>query len=170
MQLFINHCIYWFTKICLQRRLVIDVICRSVQWREGPFKCVQKSTTILHTRWLREKPNAFVRLIVSHREINQNARIFRVNWHAHTDWPCWLRMGGRASSLTKMRIRQGPISGIYIINICWVGNIYHHEITVLVAANDSQKFVNSLHFTHPYPLCFCLVAVQAYWPVSKLTA
>ena len=44
MQLFINHCIYWFTKICLQRRrLVIDVICTSIQWREGPFKCVQKS-------------------------------------------------------------------------------------------------------------------------------
>ena len=38
MQLFIKHCIYWFTKICLQRkRLVIDVICRSIQWREGPL-------------------------------------------------------------------------------------------------------------------------------------
>ena len=57
IQLFIKHCISSISKICLHRRLVIDVICRSIEWRDGPFKCVQKSTTILHTRWLREIVN-----------------------------------------------------------------------------------------------------------------
>ena len=77
IQLFIKHYIFSVSKICLQkRRLVIDVICRSIQWREGPFKCVQKSSTILHSHWLRGYSNAFVLLILSHREINQKHRFF----------------------------------------------------------------------------------------------
>ena len=57
-------------KRTIRRRLVIDVICRSIQWREGPFKCVQK-TTIFPNRWLRVYPNtrlwAIVKLIKKHR-------------------------------------------------------------------------------------------------------
>ena len=47
---------YW--KFVRNEGLVIDVICRS--WEKDFLSAFSKSTTILHTRWLRVFPNTFV--------------------------------------------------------------------------------------------------------------
>ena len=76
------------------------------------FKCIQKTTTILHIRWLCVyilMRSCFWLWTIMKLIIKSTDFLCKILQHCCTHWPCWLHIHIRVSSLTKALVCQSVL-------------------------------------------------------------